>query len=559
MLLKLNQQVLSKQPEKAKKIRTCKYFNYRLDDRQRQAVDFAFANDFSVIHGPPGTGKTATLIEIVRQAYANNLRILVCGASNCAIDSIIEELEKINESKQTDQIKFVRFGRPARASDCGRRYTVDYWLNDSLDPLQMKRLKKLMKRIETDVKARKKVQEVFDYLIEKRDDKTEEIVSRRSVVIGTLVSASPMGQLKMMLCKPDFWFDLVVIDELSQSLEPAAWMVIPLAKRLVLGGDHLQLPPVIFSRKAALGLELTLMDRCIQMFSENVITLNVQYRMNQELMEWPSKYFYQGELKAHSSVRDIHIKDISESLQNLSSICFLDTSGCAMRETRFANSKSSCNIFEAKLVLYYILMFVRANNVPEEKIGVISPYLLQRRLLERLIKDEYPKVEIKSVDGFQGREKDIIIVSFVRSNTQQLVGFLSSEQRINVSITRARRHLTIVGDSSTLKHDSTLCNLIEHIKRHGKVREIRKSRELLLQLHSSQNHDFIKSLTLDETKSILCNKDTSIYDESSGDELYTDYINDPIHGLLSEASDPGFEPYDGLEDCLADYSAVNYD
>lgn len=535
--------VLSKEPEKAKNFHRKEFLNQDLDYSQRKAVDFALANDLSIIHGPPGTGKTSTLVEIIRQAQANNLRTLVCGASNGAIDSIISQLAPT-------QAEFVRLGRPARALKSSRCHTIDYWLNQTLGEACLMKMKELMKRI-CEPKYRQKLAKIFKILNEERDGKTRDIVERKSTIIGTLVSASPLGQLKMMLCKPDFWFDVVIVDECSQAMEPLMWIVIPLAKKLVLAGDYNQLPPVIYSRKAAnLGLELTLLDRCVDIFKSNVVQLTVQYRMNETLMGWTNKYFYGNSLVADASVKNIHLKDLAKSLKNHPTLCFIDTKGCAMRETRFANSKSSCNIFEAILIEMYVQFLVKDRKLPSDKIGIITPYVLQRRLIERRVSEEFPDVEIKSVDGFQGREKDVIILSLVRSNTKQIVGFLSSRQRINVSVTRARRHLAIIGDSTTLVHDSALDDLINYIRLYGKRRAIRDHKKLVWMLHNSSNPELLES-ELDASVTVFnCAAGEGDEDEDEDADIATMEDNISIHGSLSDVSDPGIEPADVLEDHL---------
>lgn len=473
----------------------------------------------------------------MRQAVANNLRTLVCAATNGAVDNIITILEKT-------PVEFVRLGRPSRAGNIARKHTVDFWLNQSLPDLLLTKLKKLMSQIRTHPKARSKLEEVFKVFKSDRDRQTTRIIEDKNVVLATMVSASPCGQLKMMLDKPDFWFDLVVIDEASQTIEPGAWMIVPLAKKLVLAGDHNQLPPTIFSKAAALkGLNLTMMERCLDKFPECVIHLDMQYRMNKQLMAWTNKHFYGNRLKAHESVQDIHIKDISKICSSYPVLYFLDTGYCGMKEASLAGSKSSYNIFEAYIIENYVDELIR-EEVPQEKIGIITPYELQERLVKFIISSKFPHIEVKSVDKFQGQEKDVIILSFVRSNVKQLVGFLSSEERINVAVTRARRHLTLVGDSSTLQIDSTLKSLIDHIKEHGRVKVVKKDDKMRRALHSKHNDIF--NTKLGAFQSAPGEEDSEIDDDSYHVNLDNDNSNPHLPLTDSEASDPDIEGVEAL-------------
>lgn len=235
-------------------------FDKTLDAFQRKAIKKSLAkeNTFSVIHGPPGTGKTNALVEIIRQCHKNDYRILVTGASNPAVDNLVARLVEVGEKD------IARLGQPAKGSKIARHYSLDKRLNDILiNNRDMEYMKRCMRKIEIDPMSREYLAEKFRKLQSERDDETASILQEKRIVLGTMVSASPLGQLKMMLKRPGFWFDLVIIDECSQAIEPMCWIVLPLAKKCILAGDHLQLPPILRSSDAARELGLTLMDKCV--------------------------------------------------------------------------------------------------------------------------------------------------------------------------------------------------------------------------------------------------------------------------------------------------------
>jgi len=272
------------------------------------------------------------------------------------------------------------------------------------------------------------------------------------------------------------WFDLVIIDEASQALEAACWPAMILGKRLVISGDHYQLPPVIKSKENVDELSYTLFEKLITIYHNKIsIMLKVQYRMAQKIMEFSSKHFYKGELKAHETVAEKTLIDIfhkeqykhfhSYSTENFDylgifnkNLIFFDTSFWNYNEENSVSSKF--NVGEATLVKFFVDYLV-FNFINPEDIGVITPYAAQVDFIKAIIDTN---VEVSSVDGFQGREKEVIIISFVRSNEKLLTGFLSEKRRINVSLTRAKKMLIIIGNANNLNSQSFLSEMVEFYK-----------------------------------------------------------------------------------------------
>lgn len=269
-------------------------------------------------------------------------------------------------------------------------------------------------------------------------------------------------------------FDLAVIDEAAQATEPACWPAIIRSNRLVLGGDHCQLPPTILSPEAEeQGLGVSLMERVVELHGTDVTRrLCVQYRMNGAIMAFPSAAFYEGTLRAHCSVAAHLLTDVaSVSATPLTStpVEFIDTAGADFDEEVESGSESRRNHREADLVCRKVRELIEA-GVNSSCIAVIAPYAAQVRLLrERL---NIPNLEIDSVDGFQGREKEAVIISLVRSNPEGDIGFLAEVRRLNVAMTRARRKLLIIGNSATLSGHPFYCQLLAHCEASGAYRSV---------------------------------------------------------------------------------------
>ena len=276
----------------------------------------------------------------------------------------------------------------------------------------------------------------------------KDIIESSDVILSTNSSAAleSISQTK---------FDVVIIDEASQATIPSILIPIAKARRFILAGDHKQLPPTIISNNAQ-DLQDTLFESLIEKYPHKSQLLNVQYRMNKSLMEFPNSEFYNNNLKSDSSVNNITLKDISD-VEDDDALLFVDTCDIKNHEKHLKGSKSIVNHVEARIALKFARDYVKA-GIDEKDIGIISPYADQVKLIS-----EKTDIEVKTVDGFQGREKEIIIISTVRSNEYGQIGFLKDLRRLNVAITRAKRKLIIIGNSETLKSDATYERLINYV------------------------------------------------------------------------------------------------
>jgi len=446
------------------------FYNQNLDNSQREAVEFSLKQrEVGVVHGPPGTGKTTTVVEIIRQAVKAGDKVLVCAPSNVAVDNLVERLVR-------EKVKVVRLGHPARVSSQLQKHSLDALISSSEEGGLVRDIYKELDQ--TLARCRKgearqlrgEVKELRKELKQREKKAMKEILSRAEVVLGTLTSSSPDSPLKHL---PEKHFQMTVIDECSQALETACWIVAGGATKLVLAGDHLQLPPTILSKEAAKGLSLTLMERVVNTHKTEVTRmLTTQYRMNSLIMSWSSQALYSGQLTAATSVANHLLSDlpkISSSEMTNTVLLFIDTAGCSMEEMTTSNKISKANEGEAALVCHHVKCLVE-QGVDVEDIAVVTPYNLQVEILRLNLRPDFPQLEIKSVDGYQGREKEAVVLSLVRSNSKGEVGFLGETRRLNVAVTRARRHLAVICDSETVKNDKFLGEFVEYLEKEGEVR-----------------------------------------------------------------------------------------
>ncbi|RUM59283.1 MAG: IGHMBP2 family helicase [Persephonella sp.] len=489
--------VLGKKQPDVKEEDIEQFFNENLNQYQREAVRKAVGSkELFLIHGPPGTGKTTTLIEVILQSLKKGEKILATADSNTAVDNIVEGLLKFN-------VNIVRLGHPARLKKELLDVSIDA---KALKHPKYSEIEKLNKKINkflslqegylkptpsrrrglTDnqifkyAKSGKSVRGVSKESIKSmaewirlqreikklREQKrrieqeiTEDILSNSDVICATNSSA---GSEYLM----DKYFDTLFIDEASQSTEPSC--LIPLIKvsKVVMAGDHKQLPPVVL-HPLAKGLSYTMFERFIDLYPENSYMLKIQYRMNEVINRFPSNKFYEGKLISAEDVKDRKLSDIVKVDENSpitddTPIVFVDTLG-EFTEERKKASQSKFNPKEADLVKR-IVDSLKSLGLSVEDIGIITPYKDHEEYLKSLI----PDVEVKTVDGFQGREKEVIIISLVRSNPKENIGFLDDFRRLNVALTRAKRKLIIVGDEKTLTSNQTYKELIDYIKKYGK-------------------------------------------------------------------------------------------
>jgi len=469
-LAMLRDVLLAKQPALFEKIETHQALNQNLNDSQNQAVAFALsADDVAIIHGPPGTGKTTTLVELMRQITGSGQSVLAVAASNLAVDNMLERLLDAGEN-------VIRLGHPARVSPELREHTLDLLVEKHPD---FKIARKLTRdahalknssfkytRAKPEPGAREAIrQEAKDMLREAR--KIEEGVVERVLNSARIVCATSTGLDDEIL--HGRIFDWCIMDEASQSTEPAAWIPLQYANRLVLAGDHFQLPPTIISTEAAKeGFDISLMERLLSTIGTSISRrLNVQYRMHSDIMTFSSDVFYQNSLQADESVRAALLADLPLVTFSPLTACpvdFIDTAGASYDEEQEPNGDSRFNPLEAELVVKKVNALIEAGVSPG-MIAVISPYSAQVRLLREMLGES--EIEIDSVDGFQGREKEAVIVSLVRSNREGEVGFLADTRRMNVALTRARRKLIVIGDSATITSHGFYQRMVQYFESIG--------------------------------------------------------------------------------------------
>ncbi|MGL4460793.1 MAG: AAA domain-containing protein, partial [Planctomycetia bacterium] len=457
------------------------WLNKDLNESQRDAVRLALAaRDVALLHGPPGTGKTTTVVELIRQAVRRGESVLACAPSNLAVDNMLERLVAGGEAA-------VRIGHPARVLPALRRHTLDVLVDEHDDVRLARKLSKeayaLFRQADRWTRGKPAPGEKRDQRQEARsllaDAKrleagaAAEILAKANIVCSTLTSvdADILGER---------FFDLVVIDEGCQSTEPACWIPLDRCRKVALAGDHCQLPPTVVSPEAqAGGLGVSLLERLAHTFGRPWLRrLDVQYRMNRRIMEFSSAEFYAGSLLADPSAADRLLTDAPAvaaaveacSLEVLAlmpgdPVHLIDTAGAGLDEEAEPEGESRRNRGEAELVRRRVLELL-AVGVPPTDVAVITPYAGQVRFLRELLVDA-KGVEIDTVDGFQGREKEVVVLSLVRSNAAGTIGFLSEVRRTNVAWTRAKRKLIVIGDTATLSHHAFYARMATYCEQTG--------------------------------------------------------------------------------------------
>lgn len=444
-----------------------------LNASQQKALNRSLAAlDVGIIHGPPGTGKTTTLVQSIAIVVKAEKQVLVCAPSNAAIDLLAEKLGD-------EGLRVLRIGHPARVNEQSLSKTLDARIAAHENYKELKQLRKRMEELRSlafkfkrnyghaqksqrrsllqESKALKADADVLEFYI------VNDLLQNSDIITCTLVGAShPLLRNRQ--------YKTVFIDEAAQALEPACWIPIIRAGRVIFAGDHCQLPPTIKSREAAAaGLATTLFEKCIQRHPATATMLQVQYRMHEDIMEFPSRYFYNNNLIADESVRQATL------IPGAPPVEFIDTAGCGFSEAQDPETLSRYNEEEASLVIRqvdYLLETINAREHPHS-LGIITPYRAQVDRLTKLIEqspwyeDIKSLVTINTVDAFQGQERDIIVLSFVRSNDHGEVGFLADIRRTNVAMTRARKKLIIIGDSATLGAHPFYSELVEFVQHKG--------------------------------------------------------------------------------------------
>lgn len=448
-----------------------RWCNPDLDPAQRAAVAHALrAEPIALIHGPPGTGKTTAIVELIRQAVLRGERVLATAPSNVAVDNLAERLAAAG-------LAVVRLGHPARVAAAVRDVSLAALVDAAPE---QKLLRTVRREVEQGLRAvhkarsraerhaaQSQVRQLRAELRQLEGAVTRGFVDGADVVLATLVGAAdPLLDA--------LTFDRVVVDEAAQALEAACWIPLQRAPRIVLAGDHCQLPPTLHSAAAQRsGLGTTLFERLANGPHGALMTrmLTRQYRMHAAIMGWSAQRFYHGRLEAAAGVAGHRLCDLPGVVTTEwteAPLCFVDTAGTGFEESAGDDDGSKSNPGEAQLVAK-IVAALREAGVAASDLAVVTPYNAQVQALRLLLAHE-PELEIGTVDGLQGREKEAVVVSLVRSNEHGEVGFLAELRRLNVALTRARRHLTVVGDSATLARHPELLALCEHWLAHGRHR-----------------------------------------------------------------------------------------
>ncbi len=442
-----------------------------LNNSQNEALNLVHnAQDVAIIHGPPGTGKTTTLVQAIMETLKTEQQIMVCAPSNAAVDLLAE---KLGERK----IEVLRIGHPARVNDEILSKTMDAKIAHHKDYKDLKDLRKkadelysLASKYKRSYGSAERTQRraIKAEARKMQDDArllefyiTNDILAKTQVIACTLVGANNSA-IKGMT------FNTVFIDEAAQALEPASWIPILKTQRVVFAGDHCQLPPTIKSLEAARGgLEATLFEKAIQRNKADVM-LQEQYRMNENIMGFSSRYFYKDGLIANDYVKDWKIFPEDQEVE------FVDTVGTGFYESVDKETRSSYNEEEADLLIKHLRQYleqVEMIGATDDlgSIGIISPYKAQTALITEKLADLgldetiTDKINVNTVDSFQGQERDVVYISLVRSNEKGEIGFLSDTRRMNVAITRARKKLVVIGDSGTIGQNPFYEQFLDYI------------------------------------------------------------------------------------------------
>lgn len=434
-----------------------------LNQTQEEAVNKVLhAKDVAIVHGPPGTGKTTTLVEAIYETLHRESQVLVCAQSNMAVDWISEKL--------TDRgVNVLRIGNPSRVNDKMLSFTYERRFESHPDYPQLWSLRKAIRELYSQNRKganresmHQKINALKDRATELEIRINETLFSEARVIACTLVSSAN----RLLTGKK---FGTLFIDEAAQALEAACWIPIRKADRVVLAGDHFQLPPTVKSPQALReGLGNTLMQAIANNQPDAVSLLKLQYRMNDEIMRFPSEWFYGGMLQSAPEVKYRSILDFDTP------ITWVNTEEMDCNEEFIGESYGRINKPEAELTISqlkeYITKIGRERFLGERiDVGVISPYKAQVQYLRQLIKKDAffkpyrQRITVNTVDGFQGQERDVILISLVRANEKGEIGFLGDLRRMNVAITRARMKLIILGNAATLTRHSFYKKLYEYI------------------------------------------------------------------------------------------------
>lgn len=428
--------------------------------------------DVAIIHGPPGTGKTTTLVEAIKVTVQEEKQVLVTAPSNAALDLLVDKLSEAG-------LNVLRIGHPARVTEQTLSKTLDVRIAMHEHFRELRNMRRRMEQLKDmafkykrefgyserqqrkllmqEAKALKADADVLEFYI------VNDLLQTSEIIACTLVGAShPTLRGKR--------YKTVFIDEAAQALEPACWIPILRTERVVLAGDHHQLPPTVKSFEAGkAGLSKTLFEKCIQHHPQTAVMLQTQYRMHEDIMRFSATYFYENKLLADASVASALLEP------GMSPFDFIDTAGCGFTEAQDPETLSRYNEEEAQFLIRQVEKLILHVGVDQWNfsIGIITPYSAQ---VERLIKlaeqsEELStlasRITINTVDAFQGQERDVIAISLVRSNEKSEVGFLGDIRRVNVAMTRAKKKLIMLGDSATLGSHPFYLELLTYVQEKG--------------------------------------------------------------------------------------------
>ncbi len=445
----------------------------QLNPSQNKAVNqILLERDIAVIHGPPGTGKTTTLVQGIKQLTKVENTVLVCAPSNAAVDLLTEKLSK-------EGLMVVRVGNISRVEQGVIEHTLESHLSRHPESKNIKKVKieaakcrrdanRFKRRFGAEERTERKhlrqqARELMDWATQLEKRLLDQILSSAQVITTTLVSSNN-------LALRDFHFKTVVIDEAAQALEPATWIPIIKADKVILAGDPYQLPPTVKSNEAQReGFNITLLEHCIKKL-DRVSLLDTQYRMNKIIMGFSNEVFYEGALQADEKVKD-WLLDIPEN----GPLEFVDTAGCGFDEKLNEEFRSRFNPDEFNILREHLYQLLECFKGEIPSIGIISPYREQVIFMSKGINlDEKLKdiknITIDTIDAFQGQERDVIYISLVRSNEKGEIGFLSDYRRMNVAMTRARKKLIVIGDSATLGNHKFFQQFIEYCEKNNAYR-----------------------------------------------------------------------------------------
>lgn len=438
---------------------------------QEKAVNRVLrAKEVAVVHGPPGTGKTTTLVEAVYETLRRENQVMVCAQSNTAVDWIAEKLVDRG-------VNVMRIGNPTRVNDKMLSFTYERRFESHPVYPALRSVRNAIREATTRMKRLKG---------SKRESERSRLhhLKDQAIDLEIRIDAQLFGEARVIACTlvgsanrilNGKTFSTLFIDEAAQALEAACWIAISKASRVIFAGDHCQLPPTIKCIEAARGgLDQTLIQKISRRKPETVSMLEMQYRMHEDIMRFPSNWFYRGRLQASPEVSHRNILEFDTPIE------WFDTALCELSEECVNETFGRINKAEAELLVQQLQNYIEKigiERVQEESIdfGLISPYRVQVQYIRQLIKRNrffHPLrrlITIHTVDGFQGQERDVILISLVRANEEGNIGFLNDLRRMNVAITRARMKLIIIGDASTLTRHAFYKALYNYIGEQGKI------------------------------------------------------------------------------------------